>query len=182
MKCESVETSVEKESSRPLRKEKIQYLCSSKILIVMTYDFITDLVEEPGMSGGDWSQYTPFEIRKRAQLTYSILPYYLIKVADEVSGVKLAPLSKYVSTWPTTEEEYNKLIWRIDLGISTATRWTKYPEFAMWGISGMSAQSREVVNRLIEDYWGWGAYEIMGTYPRGVVVEAVRRYLRGRDR
>lgn len=147
----------------------------------MTYDFITDLVEEPGMSGGDWSQYTPFEIRKRAQLTYSILPYYLIKVADEVSGVKLAPLSKYVNTWATTEEEWDKLIWRIDLGISTAVRWTQYPEFAMWGISGISETSKGVVKKLIQDFEGWSVYEILGTYPRGVVIESVRRYLKKKD-
>lgn len=130
------------------------------------------------MSGGDWSQYTPFEIRKRAQLTYSILPYYLIKVADEVSGVKLAPLSKYVSTWPTTEEEYKKLIWRIDLGISTAVRWTKYPEFALWDISGISETSKEVVRKLIQDFEGWSVYEILDTYPKRVLIEAVRKYWR----
>lgn len=62
--------------------------------------------------------------------------------------------------------------------VSVGIRWTKCPEFALWDITGISGRSKEVLNKLIEDYWEWSAYEIMDTYPKRVVVEAVRRFLR----
>ena len=66
-------------------------------------------------------------------------------------------------------------------GRKTAVRWTKYPEFALWVIGGISETSKEVVRKLIQDFEGWSVYEILGTYPRGVVIEAVRRYLKEKD-
>ena len=148
----------------------------------MIYDFICDLEEEPGRNG--WSGIGlswPF-IKERAKLEYSILPYYLVRLAFEVGEDKLANYISLNEDGRIVVKSYKDMVNRIADMISVAIRWTKYPEFALWGITGISETSKEIVDRLIKDYWGWGAYEVLGTYPREVVVKAIRKYLRGRDR
>lgn len=141
----------------------------------MRYDFICDLEEEPGMNG--WSGIGPswpFKIKERAKPEYSILPYYLVQLAFEVGEDKLANYISIQEGEVVLHKSYEDLCCRIACLISSTLTWTKYPEFALWDITGISETSKEVVDRLIKDYWGWSVYEIMDTYPRGVVIKAVK--------
>lgn len=143
----------------------------------MTYDFICDLEEEPGMNGGNGiGPSWPFKIKERAKPEYSILPYYLVRLAFEVGEDKLANYISLNEDGRIVVKSYRDMVQRIEDMVTVAIRWTKYPEYAIW-VTGISEKSKEVVDRLIKDYWGWSAYEIMDTYPREVVVKAVRRYL-----